>query len=84
MNQLAASLPGLLGWLFFSPLKLPEGWHFWMLFPLVACVAVVYRATRARQPADMPKATVVTFVTTILGMSAIGAAFYALHMIVRA
>ena len=72
-----------LGWLFIHPLALPARGHLWMLLPLVACVATVYRATRARTPHDLPRATVVTFVSIVAGMAAIAAAFYLVHIGVK-
>jgi hypothetical protein len=72
-----------LGWLFLNPLKLPAGARLWMLLPLVACVAVVYRVTRARDLRQMPRATVLTFVNIVVGMALIAAAFYLVHMGVK-
>jgi len=72
-----------LGWLFINPLDLPDGARMWMLLPLVACVATVYRATRARHPREMPRATVITFVNIVVGMALIAAGFYGLHLAVR-
>jgi hypothetical protein len=70
----------VLAWVpFLHPLKLPRGAQLWMVLPLVLCVAVVYRATRARQISDLPKATAVTFVNIMVGMVAIAVAFYAVH-----
>jgi len=63
------------------PLKLPPHARLWMLLPLVACIAVVYRATRARRVRDMPKATLITFLNILLGMAAIAAAFYVAHQL---
>lgn len=72
------------GWLFVHPIQeLPGGARLWMLLPLVACVAMVYRGTRVRTARGMARSTLFTFVTIIAGMAAIAAAFYALHMIVR-
>ncbi len=68
-----------LGWLFVSPLKLPAGARLWMMLPLVACVALVYRATRARDVRRMPRATVLTFVNIVVGMALIAVAFYLVH-----
>ncbi len=82
LGHTSGDLPGLAA-LFLNPVKLPHGWHLWMLFPLVGCVAVVYRATRARSPAEMPRATVITFVSIIVGMFAIAVAFYAAHRLVQ-
>ena len=72
-----------LGWLFINPLSLPAGARLWMMFPLVACVALVYRATRARRLRDMPRATVITFINTVVGMALIAVAFYLVHLAVR-
>ncbi|MEW6252015.1 MAG: hypothetical protein AB1716_15345 [Planctomycetota bacterium] len=76
-------MPGLLAWLFLHPVHLPQGSRLLMLLPLVACVATVYRATRARRPGDMPRATVVSFLTITIGMVLIAFGFYAVHMIVQ-
>ena len=72
-----------LGWLFIHPLSLPYGARLWMMLPLVACVALVYRATRARQVREMPRATAVTFIYTVVGMALIAVAFYLVHVAVR-
>jgi hypothetical protein len=69
--------------LFVNPLPFPAAARLWMLVPLVACVAVVYRATRARSLARLPKDTIVTFLTIIAGMVAIALAFYLVHVGVR-
>jgi hypothetical protein len=72
-----------LGWLFVHPLNLPYGARLWMMLPLVACVALVYRATRARHARELPRATLMTFTYTVVGMALIAAAFYAVHVAVR-
>jgi hypothetical protein len=72
-----------IGWLFINPLHLPDGARMWMLVPLVACVATVYRATRARHTRGMPRATLLTFVNIVVGMALIAAGFYGLHLAVR-
>ena len=73
----------VLGWVFVNPLKLPAGARLWMLLPLVACVAVVYRATRARQVREMPRSTVFTFLNIVVGMALIAIAFYLAHAAAR-
>jgi hypothetical protein len=78
-----SSADGPLGWLFINPLKLPAGARMWLLLPLVACVAVVYRATRARTVREMPRNTVVTFVNIVVGMVLIAVAFYLVHAAAR-
>ena len=72
-----------LGWVFVNPLKLPAGARLWMLLPLVACVAVVYRATRARRLRDMPRSTVFTFLNIVVGMALIAIAFCLAHAAAR-
>lgn len=70
----------LLGWLFVQPATLPPHMRLWMLLPLVACVALVYRATRARDLRGLVRPTALTFVNILVGMVVIAVAFYAVHM----
>jgi hypothetical protein len=72
-----------LGWLFLNPVKLPPGTRLWMLLPLAACVAAVYRVTRARDVRQMPRATLVTFLNIVVGMALIAVAFYLVHVGVK-
>ncbi len=74
-----STLTPLIATLFLDPIALPPTWRFWMMFPLVACVAVVYRATRARTPGELLWPTIVNFAQIVVGMALIGAAFYAAH-----
>ena len=77
MSALSATL---LAWIpFIHPLKLPAGARLWMFLPLAACIAVVYRATRARTARELPRATVTTFVNIVVGMCLIAIAAYAIH-----
>lgn len=69
----------LLATLFVEPIALPSTWRFWMMFPLVACVALVYRATRARTAGELLWPTVVNFFQIVIGMGLIAAAFYVAH-----
>lgn len=64
---------------FWHPLDLPDSARLWMFLPLAAIVAVVYRATRARNASEMPRATAVTFVNIVLGMCAIALVAYGVH-----
>jgi hypothetical protein len=77
---MSALLGELLAWIpFVNPLKLPHGSRLWMFLPLAACVAVVYRATRARQARELPWATFKTFVNIVVGMWLIAIAAYGLQ-----
>ncbi len=78
---LAALFP--LALIFVNPLPFPDGLRLWMMLPLVACVATVYRATRVRTVSEIPRATIINFLNITVGMILIAAAFYALHAIVR-
>ncbi len=69
----------LLGWLMLHPITLPDSWRLWMLLPLVACVALVYRATRARTASELPWPTVKTFVQILVGMVLIALGFWVAH-----
>jgi len=73
----------MLATLLVQPLRLSSEARLWMLLPLVACVALVYRATRARQVRELPWATVRTFLTIVFGMAAIAGAFYLAHLAAR-
>lgn len=79
---MTAALATTVAMLFVHPLDLPAGSRLWMFLPLAFCVALVYRATRARQPADMPWATLRTFAAMVIGMVSIAAGFYIAHQIV--
>ncbi|MCH7871660.1 MAG: hypothetical protein IID33_08150 [Planctomycetes bacterium] len=70
-----------LAMLFITPLKLPFG-RLWMFLPLALSIAVVYRATRARDPRRMVRSTAITFANIVLGMSLIAVAFYVVYEIV--
>lgn len=77
MTPLAAAV---LAWIpFIHPLPLPDGVKLWMFPPLAACVAVVYRATRARTARELPKATLKTFINIVVGMCLIAVAAYVIH-----
>ena len=66
---MTSPLAALLAWIpFVHPLQLPAGARLWMFLPLAACLAVVYRATRARTARELPRATLKTFLTIVIGM----------------
>jgi hypothetical protein len=76
-------LAPVLAWIpFVHPLELPAGARLWMFLPLAACIAVVYRATRARTARELPRATLITFVNIVIGMCLIAGVAYGLHQAV--
>jgi len=76
--------PILLAWIpFVQPIPLPSAARLWMFLPLAACVALVYRATRAYTARELPLATVRTFINIVVGMSLIAILAYAVDEGVR-
>jgi hypothetical protein len=56
--------------------------HLALFLPLALCIAIVYRATRARRARELLWPTVVTFLNITVGMAAIAVAFYVVYEIV--
>jgi hypothetical protein len=65
-------------------------WHAWpwsfspgarllSFFPLVLCIAIVYRATRVRHVEELPKGVVITFLNMVLFMGGITVGLYLLY-----
>lgn len=73
---------GLLATLFLHPIRLPENAKLWMVLPLTLCVAIVYRATRAYSVSELPRATLITFLSILTGMVLIAAAALGVHELV--
>lgn len=75
--------PTWLAWIpFIHPMTLPAGARLWLFLPLAACVALVYRATRAQDVKELPRATIKTFINIVVGMVLIALAAYAIHALV--
>lgn len=73
----------MLAWVpFVYPIKLPAGARLWTFLPLALCVAVVYRATRAKRPDELIRRTPLTFLSIVGGMWAIALAAYGVHQLV--
>lgn len=77
-------IDALLAWIpLVNPLKLPPSTRLLTFFPLAFCVALVYRATRARTARDLTRGTLLTFVNICVGMIAIAAGFFLLNEFIR-
>ncbi|MBN2447633.1 MAG: hypothetical protein JXO22_12945 [Phycisphaerae bacterium] len=77
-GPLAAYIPFLHAWPWpVSPLA-----HLLLFLPLAFCIALVYRATRARSASELPRATLITFVNIVVGMSLIALAFFVVYEVV--
>jgi hypothetical protein len=48
----------------------------WFFYPLLAVIAVVYKATKFDKPRDIALSSIHFFVSVSLGMLALGLAFY--------
>lgn len=80
---MSSLLCSLLAWIpFITPLGLPSSSRLWMFPPLAMCIAVVYRATRARTSDKLLRGSIITFVNITIGMVLIGVGAYALHGLV--
>lgn len=81
--SVAFAIGGIIAWVpFVNPLKLPNHTRLWLILPLLLCVAAVYRVTRARSAAELPRATISTFLNILIGMVLIAGGAYAAHEIV--
>ncbi len=75
-------LTGLLAWIpLLHPIALPTSARLWMFPPLALCIAVVYRATRARTQDRLLRGSLITFVNIVIGMWLIALAAYLVHAI---
>lgn len=75
------ALAGLLaiGIPFIQPLPIAGWMRLWMFLPLAFCVAVVYRATRARETDRILRSAFFSFVNISVGMVLIALAAYGIH-----
>lgn len=70
----------MLAWIpFVYPIALPPSARLWMFPPLALCIALVYRATRARATDTLLRGALLTFVNIVVGMWAIALAVYGTH-----
>lgn len=70
-----AWIPILEAW----PWAFTPGARLLSFFPLVLCIAIVYRATRIRRIEEMPKGVAITFLNMVFFMGGLTVALYALY-----
>lgn len=71
-----------LAWIpFVHPIDLPDASRLWLFIPLAAIIAVVYRATRAKNASELALPVLRTFVSIVLGMVGLALGAYVLHQI---
>ncbi len=61
----------------FDPLNL-DGSRLWLVVPLCASIALVYKTTKVRELRDVPLAALLLFVTIIGGMAVVVTGLYLL------
>ena len=75
-------MSALLGNLFVHPVTV-TGWEQTaMLFPLCLAIAVVYKSTKCERPREVPLASLILWVTIVVGMYAVGIGLWGLYLIV--
>lgn len=67
--------------LFVHPIALRPGVRLWLFFPLAACIALVYQATRVNHAGVIGRPALRTFINLVVGMIAIALGFYLLHQV---
>jgi len=73
-------MPGLqtiIAAILFEPLNL-DGGRLWLVLPLCASIAIVYKTTKVRELRDVPLAAMLLFVSIIGGMAVVVAGLYLL------
>ena len=53
----------------------------WFYYPLLAVIAVVYKATKLDRPGDIARASLHFFVSVTLGILVLGLAFYLISIL---
>ena len=62
----------ILATLFYHPIVLPKALELWLLLPLCAVVAVIYKAVRIEHVRRLPREALVTFLYMIGGLVGLG------------
>ena len=75
-------MSALLANLFVHPVTV-AGWEqSVMLFPLCLAIALVYKSIKCERPRDVPLASLILWVTIVVGMYAVGVGLWGLYLIV--
>lgn len=68
----------IIAWeIFYNPMELGSH-HVWLLLPLLAICAIVYKTLRADKSSQIPRQVAVLWLYIVLGLVVLGAAFYLL------
>ena len=69
----------VLAMLFLNPMTLGRWQSMVLLLPLCLAVSVVYKTTKCGNVHDIPLASVVSWITIVVGMYAVGIALFLLY-----
>ena len=64
---------------FLNPIHLPQSAALWLVIPLCASVAVVYKALRVPHIRQLPRAAAGLFLYMLGGLGVLGLTLWALH-----
>jgi hypothetical protein len=67
---------------FKTPVPLTGWQQLALLLPLCLAVSIVYKTTKLENLKDVPVASLITWVTIVIGMFAVGLGLYALHWLI--
>ncbi len=67
--------------IFVTPIFMTGPQHALLLLPLCLSIAVVYKTTRCAEVREIPVASLVLWVTIVLGMYAVGVGLWALSLL---
>jgi hypothetical protein len=68
--------------LFTTPVPLTGWQQLFLLLPLCLSVSIVYKLTKLENLREVPLAALITWVTIVVGMFAVGVGLFALHRLV--
>lgn len=67
-------MTALIATLFTNPMELGP-WHVWLLLPLLAVCAIVYKTIRAEHTRQIPRQVLALWLYITIGLVVLGAAF---------
>ena len=73
-------MPALSFTLFINPIQIGDWWY-WLLVPLSAGIAVVYKALKVRHVRQVPLSAAVLTVTILAGMAAAAAFLFGIDFV---
>ena len=75
-------MTGCLAVLFVTGIELNGMQRFLLMLPICLSIAVVYKATRCERLRDIPKASLVLWISIVAGMYSVGLGLWAIYTVV--